>query len=365
MSRFLQLHALTAYPPSNPNRDDLGRPKTAMFGGAPRLRISSQALKRAFRQSEAFQDGLKGALGERTQRLGEVVTEHLRERQVEEAKAVEIAREVAGVFGKIKGEKDEHPTRIEQLAFISPEERDYALSLAERRAAGEALPDKKELAKTVLRRADGAADIAMFGRMLADAPDFNRDAAAQVAHAITTGRVTVEDDYYTAVDDLKKPAEDAGAGFIGEAGFGAGVFYLYVCVDRALLLRNLAGDRELAGRAIRALVKALATASPSGKRNSFANHVRAQHLLAERGDAQPRTLASAFLRPVEADDPLDVSRRRLRELRKQFATTYGADWDQEMALDVREGGATLEEVAAFAAADLPDHGPSADAAGAA
>lgn len=353
MSRFLQLHALTAYPPSNPNRDDLGRPKTVVFGGCTRLRISSQSLKRAFRQSEAFQEALRGALGERTQRLGDVIVDHLTAREVPRDRAVEIAREIAGAFGKIKSAKDPNSARIEQLAFISPDERAFALELAERRLGGETLPKDKELARIVIRKADGAADIAMFGRMLADNPEFNRDAAVQVAHAITTTRVDVEDDYYTAVDDLKTPAEDAGAGFIGEAGFGTGVFYLYVCVNRPLLVDNLAGDVELAGRAVEALVRAVATASPSGKRNSFANHVRAEYLLAERGDAQPRSLASAFLDPVGRDDQLTESRRRLEGLRARFASSYGQDWDAEMKLDVTDGAATLDEIAAFAAAEMP------------
>ena len=268
-------------------------------------------------------------------------------------KAVEIAREIAGAFGKIKSEKDANPTRIEQLAFISPDERAFAVDLAERRLGGEALPKEKELARTVLRKADGAADIAMFGRMLADNPDFNRDAAVQVAHAITTSRVDVEDDYYTAVDDLKTTVEDAGAGFIGEAGYGAGVFYLYACVNRHLLVENLAGDASLAARAVEALVRAMATASPSGKRNSFANHVRAEYLLAERGDAQPRSLASAFLDPVGRGDQLAESRRRLEDLRTRFARSYGKDWDAEMKLDVDRGGASLDELAAFAADEMP------------
>ena len=104
--------------------------------------------------------------------------------------------------------------------------------------------------RVLLRTADTAVDIAMFGRMLADDPEFNREAAVQVAHAITTHRAVVEDDYYTAVDDLKRPSEDAGAGFVGEAGFGPGVFYLYACVNRDLLVRNLGGDEDLAGHGI-------------------------------------------------------------------------------------------------------------------
>ena len=129
------------------------------------------------------------------------------------------------------------------------------------------------------------------GRMLADSPDFNREAAVQVAHAITTHKVAVDDDYYTAVDDLKTPAEDAGAGFIGETGFGAGVFYLYINIDRALLLRNLGGDADVAKKAIEALVTAAAKIGPRGKSASFASFARAEHILAERGDAAPRTLA--------------------------------------------------------------------------
>ena len=77
MSRFLQLHLLTFFPPANLNRDDTGRPKTAIVGGATRLRLSSQALKRAWRTSEIFAASLAGHMGQRTQRLGEVVLKHL------------------------------------------------------------------------------------------------------------------------------------------------------------------------------------------------------------------------------------------------------------------------------------------------
>ena len=369
MSRFVQMHVLTAYPPSNPNRDDLGRPKTAFIGGVSRMRISSQALKRAIRTDEAFRAALTENLGERTQRMGDKVREHLLEKGASEDKALEIARVIADLFGKVKGEKDDNPTYIEQLAFISPEERAAAFELAERILSGEVeIPQKekgkdkgspdtekfvKEFVPKVLQTADGAVDIAMFGRMLADNPDFNRDAAVQVAHAFTTNRVDVEDDYYTAVDDLKTAEEDAGAGFIGEAGFGAGVFYLYICVDRELLLKNLSGDTELAGRALSALVRAAATASPSGKKNSFANHVRAEYLLLERGDSQPRSLASAFTKPVASDDQLAESVKALRKQRTAFEKTYGKDWDADKELCVGgEDTATLDELAAFSAAGM-------------
>ena len=101
MSSFLQLHYLTVYPLSNPNRDDLGRPKTAIYGGAPRLRISSQALKRAARLSPTMQTGLEGHLGDRTQRIGEVVRKALAGATESEDYVTEIATKVADVFGKL------------------------------------------------------------------------------------------------------------------------------------------------------------------------------------------------------------------------------------------------------------------------
>jgi CRISPR system Cascade subunit CasC len=175
---------------------DTGRPKTATVGGTPRLRISSQALKRAWRTSPVFAEQLREHRGQRTQRFGEDIERHLRERGSTPARALEIARDIAQHFGKLKPERDPAPARTEQLAFIAPEERTAALALADRIAAGEEI---KPTVEQLLRHADTAADIAMFGRMLADNPQYNREAAVQVAHAITTHRVTVEDDYYTAI----------------------------------------------------------------------------------------------------------------------------------------------------------------------
>ncbi len=344
MSHFLQLHFLTVYPPSNPNRDDQGAPKSASFGGAPRLRISSQSIKRAARLSPVMQGALRGHLGARTQRIGEVVRDALTAEGVAAETAETAAQKITAIFGKLDeaAVKKGH-VRSRQLAFVSPEERVAALELARRIAAGE----KPEIdKKTILRTADGAADIAMFGRMLADSPDFNREAAVQVSHAITTHRAIAEDDYYTAVDDLKKPTEDMGAGFVGNAGFGSGVYYLYACVDVGLLIENLAGDKALAARATQALTEALATATPSGKRNSYAHQTRAGYIRAECGAQQPRSLAGAFLNAVTGEDLLTGSVAALRAEAAEMDRAYGACADD--TAEMAKGQGTLAEIRAFA-----------------
>ena len=342
MSRFLQLHLLTFYPPANLNRDDTGRPKTAMVGGAMRLRLSSQSLKRAWRMSDDFKAALDGHRGERTQRFGDVIRQHLIDGGTDALHATAIARQIMPVFGKPKAESDPNPTHTEQLVFISPEERFAALAMADRAAAGEAI---EPIPASLLRRKDSAADIAMFGRMLADNPDYSREAAVQVAHAITTHKVAIEDDYYTAVDDLKTTAEDAGAGFLGESGFAAGLFYLYICVDTALLKRNMADDR-LAATALTALIRAAATVAPTGKQATFASRARAHYIMAEAGDQTPRTLAAAFLAPITGTNPMELSVAELRRLRDAMDTAYGACADRRVELEVG-GPGTLDEVIAF------------------
>lgn len=350
MSDFLQLHLLTAYGPSNLNRDDTGRPKSVVFGGAPRLRISSQSLKRAWRESETFTVKLDRHLARRTQRLGKELHDRLLRGGMEEADALKTARAIAGVFGKIRKEDDKDPTFIEQLAFVSPEEQAKAFALADRALNGEDIGEPK--ADDQLRKSDTAADIAMFGRMLADHPKFNREAAVQVAHALTTHRAVAEDDYYTAVDDLKSrdEPEDAGAGFIGVQEFGTGVFYLYVCVDCGLLLRNLDDARPIRDASLAALVEAAATVGPRGKRASFASHARALYTMGEKGTMQPRSLAAAFLKPISGNDQgeAEASVAALEDFRDRLDAAYGNCADERYTMNCLTGEGTLAGLIEFA-----------------
>lgn len=398
MSRFIQLHVLTSYPASNLNRDDLGRPKTVRLPGGERLRISSQSLKRAWRCSEAFQQALAGNLGTRTKEVGKYVylaltngatfAQALRDqnaagerKNLAPGKAKDIARAIGGVFGamqndgkkgKGKNAKDEtqesqslpeteqsgasesgegkqdawRPFKSEQLAHLSPAELEAVDALVEQCRESGKVPEGDAL--NLLRKDAVAVDIALFGRMLAANPECNVEAAAQVAHAMTVHNAVVEDDFFTAVDDLNRT--DSGAGHMGVAEFGAGLFYLYLCIDRELLVENLGGNEELAARALDALTRAVCTVSPTGKQNSFASRAVASFCLAEKGDAQPRTLAEAFMRKLpdnENGDVLAAAIEALESKRETFNRIMGAAPDS-LSFSHKQG--TLAEVAAFVAA---------------
>ena len=347
MTTFVQFHVLTSYGPANPNRDDQGRPKSAMVGGTPRLRMSSQSVKRALRESAFFALDLAGNMGVRTKRLHEKLVEKLIAEGASDKEALAAAEKVAAIFGKLEAPKKGEEARVATtLAFVSPEEWALAEELAAKAVAGEELPKDKDLKKTVLRRADGAVDIAMFGRMLADDADFNRDAAVQVAHSITTHSAQAQEDWFSAVDDLNK-AEETGAGHLGEIAFGSGVFYQYVCVNCGLLIENLNGDKELAAKGIEALARGLAQSTPRGKQNTFAHHPRAHYILAERGPQAPRDLSGAFFSPVKAQPWLETSVSALKSTRDAIDAAYGKVWDEARELHVGQGG-TLEEIVAFA-----------------
>lgn len=351
MTTFLQFHVLTEYGPSNPNRDDQGRPKQANVGGAPRLRISSQSSKRAIRESAFFALDLKDNQGTRTKRLFEGMRDHLVAGGARPEAAVVAAEQVAVIFGKLEAPDKKAPEKKigTTLAFISPAEWALAEDLAKKVLAGEDLPEDKHLKNLVLRKADGAIDIAMFGRMLADNADFNRDAAVQVSHAFTTHTAVIEDDWYSAVDDLNK-AEDSGAGHLGENGFGSGIYYQYVCVNVDLLIENLAGDQELAAKGVEALARAVALATPSGKQNSYANRPRAYYIRAETGSQQPRDLTGAFFAPVKAQPWERTSVEALTKTAENIDRAYGMAYDRVAVMDVPAEIGSLDEIAAFAAA---------------
>jgi CRISPR system Cascade subunit CasC len=353
MSKFVQLHMLTSYPPANLNRDDLGRPKTAMMGSANRLRISSQSLKRAWRTSETFQQALTGHVGTRTKEMGVKIYRTMLEKGISEKKAMEWAKSMAGVFGKLKTlskkEKENAESKgslieleIEQLAHFSPEEEQSIHALIDDLAASGQAPSEEQLA--LLRKCHTASDIALFGRMLASNPSYNTEAAAQVAHAISVHKVTVEDDFFTAVDDLNKGEEDMGAGHMGETEFAAGLFYLYLCIDKELLTKNLSGDTDLANQTLSALIQSAATIAPSGKQNSFASRARASYILCEAGDQQPRSLSVAFLKPIGGSDLLPQSIEALEKTRRNMDAVYGDSSERIAALNALSGEGSLQAI---------------------
>lgn len=349
MKTLIEIHALQNFAPSNLNRDETGAPKDAFFGGTRRARISSQCLKRAVRQhfSGLIQQRhlSETDLAYRTTRLLTALTDALTSLGRTEEEAKEKARlALAAVELTVKDDG-----RSEYLLFLGKREIAGIAELIHKKwkslvapaAASEKKPGgkaKKEAALQAdpeikagiqqLLNGGKAIDIALFGRMLADMPEQNIQAACQVAHAISTHSVEREFDFYTAVDDLK-PQDSTGADMLGTGEFNSACFYRYAVVDWDSLLRNLQGDRDLAERALSAFLDSFIQAEPSGKQNSFAAHNPPEFVaVSVRRHTAPRNLANAFETPARfmAGVPITAtSAGLLARTATKLDTAYGAN----------------------------------------
>lgn len=309
---FLQIHTLTAYPASLLNRDDAGLAKRIPFGNAIRLRVSSQCLKRHWRE-------------DLTQRLPEL-PDGLRTRSfftrtvqpkavaagLDELKAASLIEPLAKavIDGGVKEGGDlNQPVLLGlreadyfvQMLVQASREADPAKALAERLKS----KDEKDNLKAMSKSAAGLT-AALFGRMVTSDLLARVDAPVHVAHAFTVHAANTEMDYFTVVDDLNRD-DETGAAHANQTELGAGVYYGYVAVDVPLLVSNLTGcdvrdwrsqNPAVARRVLEALVTSIVQQSPGAKKGSTAPYAWADLLLLEAGQGQPRTLSNAFLEAI-------------------------------------------------------------------
>ncbi|MET7639611.1 type I-E CRISPR-associated protein Cas7/Cse4/CasC [Streptomyces sp. NPDC005438] len=376
MSRtIVDIHVLQTVPPSNLNRDDTGTPKTAVYGGVRRSRVSSQAWKRATRT--AFQQLLDPTeLGVRTKKVAQLIGDTIRELQPEIAteESWELARAVveAGTGSKLavperkKPKKGKDTDAAEEEAKPLPPESSYLmfLSAQQRRGLAElavegrddiaAFLKVKENKERVREIADTrhSVDIALFGRMVADGADINVDASAQVAHAISVHAVENESDYYTAVDD-ENTEEETGAGMIGTVEFNSATLYRYAALDVDRLADNLgqgldeeADSTAPVRRAVEAFVRGFVSSLPTGKINTFAHHTPPDAIVVKLRESRPVNFVGAFEEPTMAESGSGHVRQASERLAEQIADVEEKFGETALATWVVQAGRNTAKLAA-------------------
>ncbi|WP_029462027.1 type I-E CRISPR-associated protein Cas7/Cse4/CasC [Serpentinimonas barnesii] len=337
MKTLIEVHVLQNFAPSNLNRDDTGAPKDAFFGGTRRARVSSQCAKRAVRHffDEKVREGVFSAdeLAVRTKRVYQAIVDALAGKR--DAADTMAKAEIALTYVKLKaaeGGKTQYllflgRREIAALAETIDEFWDQIVAAEEgdaekpkgkaKKAAASSAPKEVQARIEAAFNGGKAVDLALFGRMLADMPEKNQNAACQVAHAISTHAVEREFDFYTAVDDLK-PEDTAGADMMGTVEFNSACYYRYAVVDWAKLVENLQGDIDLAAKGLRTFLQGFVMAEPTGKQNSFAAHNPPEFVVVTVcHDAAPRNLANAFETAVRAKTGESLTRKSAEELAKK------------------------------------------------
>ncbi|TDC10589.1 type I-E CRISPR-associated protein Cas7/Cse4/CasC [Streptomyces sp. 8K308] len=329
---YIDYHILQNVPPSNLNRDDAGSPKHAQFGGARRARVSSQAWKRATRVAYA-ESVSKADRATRTKKIAALLAERLQEREgIGPEEAARLATALLAPLGITMSQKKSEETSY--LLFFGRRQLDAIAGLVHGRVPELLGLEDKELA-TRLGKLDidaelmrsHPAEVALFGRMVANRPEINVDASVQVAHALSTHPVESEFDYYTAVDDENDKGQ-TGAGMIGTIEFNSATLYRYATLGLHQLYANLGGTEANAGDAAEAakrFTETFATSMPTGHQNSFAHRTLPYLVVATLRADQPVNLISAFEKPVRGTNGLaDASAARLAAEALAVRDTWGS-----------------------------------------
>lgn len=283
---YLDLNVLQTVPSSNINRDDTGAPKTALYGGVNRSRVSSQSWKRAMR---LFFKNNSTITGTRTKEAAKLLATKLMALNNELSESDAMAK-VNDVFKTVGIKLDKKTNETGALLLISPGQIE---KLAQYVNAHPDDIDKKEVKKAL--KEDNSLDLALFGRMVADNPELNVEATSQVAHAISTHEVVPEFDYFTALDDLQ-PDDATGAAMLGTVEFNSSTLYRYSNLNVHELIEDLGSEKAIQG--VAAFIKAFLLSMPNGKQNTFANKTLPNYVMVTIRPDTPVNLVSAFEEPV-------------------------------------------------------------------
>ena len=332
----IELHIIQNFPVHCLNRDDANNPKECVFGGVRRARISSQSFKRAMRDYFAVEEVLAPQhRAVRTKRLVGQLADRLEASGHDRAEAMSAAVEaLSWVKLKVPTKKNEE-RKTQYLVYLPMRDIDALAELLHEhwvdiKKKGKSQKTLQAKVTSLLAEAEQTPELALFGRMIADNPDWNMEASCQVAHAISTHRIEMEYDFFTAVDDLK-PDDTSGSDMMGVIPFNSACFYRYAALNVDELASNLGdGSEELTKKTVEAFLRGFVCAVPSGKQNSMASKTMPSYILAVvRQEGQAWMLSNAFVKPVRAGkhgqpnligDSIDALQGHLSEHERMYGT---------------------------------------------
>lgn len=349
--KIVEFHILQSFPVSCLNRDDVGSPKTALIGGVPRARVSSQCWKRAIRL--AMRDFSGVSLAMRTKYVYDKIYEACIAKGATEKQAKKCA------YFKVKKDKKEkteaenteteHDSekKSETLLFITAQEID---EIAEAYKDGDWKPAKDPLSILKKERKNAASldgmDIALFGRMMADAPNLNVEAAASFSHAISTHKAANEIDFFTAVDDLQKEGE-TGSAHMGSLEYNSATYYRYIQLDLGQLYENLGRpDDTLMANAVEAFAKALFIAVPIARQKTQSGYASWDYarILIRKGQGVQLSFETPVRRNSDGgylQPSIDAVRNQLEKREEQYGFLFGKIADFEFGT---ENGLNIDEL---------------------
>jgi CRISPR system Cascade subunit CasC len=361
--KHLELHIIQSVPVACLNRDDLNSPKTAVFGGVQRARVSSQSWKSAIRKRTKESDFGNLFSGNRTRLMVGELVERLVKKNVVKDTAVVIAEHIAGIVETLDSKLDSKGyKKIKTAMFFSPAEYDALVDAVnenilrhakEVHAAGaedtskrndaekKALEERRKNAVKALEKAFSAkamkdaiksvhlmdaGDIALFGRMVANDHSLTVEAASMFSHALSTHRAENEIDFFAAVDDLQ-PKEESGAAITSTLEYNSATYYRFAALNLDMLadedhLQSLTAAKRKS--VVRSFLEATITAIPVARKNSMNANTLPDYVFGVvREQGHPIQLVNAFETPVRSSNGyVNSSIDLLKKEYKKLATKW-------------------------------------------
>ncbi len=335
--KLIELHLLQSFPFTCLNRDDVGAPKSAYFGGVQRARVSSQSWKRAIRE-RAFELAPEYFAGKRGLFHAETLRDKLIELGVDASKAQKESEKTIKALTSKKDEKGK-PT----LLYLAPSEIETIAKLMVEGCVDKKGKKKEATDDDIIKAVKDSlrldfADVAIFGRMVAAKATLTLEGAGMFAHALSTHEAANEIDFFSAVDDTK-PTDDAGAGHIGVLEANSACYYRYIGLNVDLLFDEAhLGKVDEADKkaALATFLRAVLEAVPKARKNSMFGYSLPEYALGVVRNGQPLSLVNAFETPVTAGKDggyLEKSIKALEKHRDKLNAIYGLD--EQVGLEVK------------------------------
>ena len=361
---LIELHILQSFPVTCLNRDDLGAPKSARFGGVERARISSQCWKRAVRQF-AHENAPQFSETKRTKKLKDFFCTVAGEMNLtNDASLLEkIVNKILDTKKKVNGKdvylfgKQNDKNEVETLFFVSKGTARRLISFVWERNQSDSSfePTFTDMSKILNNQVSDAADIVLFGRMVAADQTNTIEGAALFSHAISTHAVHSELDFFSAVDDEKQNADEAGAGQIGTIEYNSACYYRYVGINLDLLKKSNLFDQTQIKVVLESFIRAAILAVPVARKNSMFGQGLPSYVLALKRSGQPLSLANAFEKPILAkqgglvEPSIAALKKEWADLKAAFSIDGGVECEIEKG---KEGTASLADVLDIILADI-------------
>lgn len=351
--KHMELHIIQSVPVACLNRDDLNSPKTAVFGGVQRARVSSQSWKRAIREmADKELDNSGQFKGKRSRLFVEKIFSELKKLGETEGTANALSLCAGHYLAKLDPKQE---GKVKTLVFLSPLEYEIFAKLLfsleetdkqklveaissvdkdklasdedrdegddevepEQKKKGEKKLSAKQFGKLVtkilaqpIKKAfkdssisKDAADIALFGRMVANDHSLTVEAASMFSHALSTHKGDNEIDFFAAVDDLQ-PKEESGAGMTSTLEFNSATYYRFAALNLDMLAdaEHLGSmTREERQNVVRTFVEATVKAIPGARKNTMNGNTLPVYVLGVvREKGHPIQLVNAFENPVRS-----------------------------------------------------------------